>query len=89
MVLKHEIGYEPASKKPNEYTFRPTFHSFLFGGAIRIVIDGRVARLDGPKVSLEIFRRLYRLQHHVQRVQYGAHARHRRTGERYREVIDR
>jgi hypothetical protein len=64
-----KMGYAPSSPEPNLLLFRPRFHALLFGGGIQLTIEGHYAHLSGPKMSLEIFRQRYRLQHHVNRVQ--------------------
>lgn len=67
--ILQEMGYQMVSRQADQLTFHPSFHAFLFGGGIRLEIAGHAANISGPRVSLEIFRRRYRLQHHVQRVQ--------------------
>ena len=64
-----EMGYDLSSQHAATLSFRPRFHSYLFGGGIQLALDDREAKLTGPKVSLEIFRRCFRLVNHVQRVQ--------------------
>jgi hypothetical protein len=68
-TVLQEMGYALASAQPNALWFRPRFHAYLFGGGIHIAIENREAKLTGPKMSLEIFRRCFRLFNHVQRVQ--------------------
>jgi hypothetical protein len=67
-TVLQELGYALTSAQPNALWFRPRFHSYLFGGGIHVAIEDREAKLTGPKVSLEIFRRCFRLFNHVQRV---------------------
>ena len=64
-----EMGYALTSQSGLVLSFRPRFHSYLFGGGIQLVLENQEAELTGPKVSLEIFRRCFRLLKHVQRVQ--------------------
>ena len=64
-----EMGYALTSQHAGTLTFRPRFHSYLFGGRIQLAFEGQEARLTGPKVSLEIFRRCFRVLNHVRRVQ--------------------
>jgi hypothetical protein len=78
-TILHGMGYELTAQMPEDWTFRPCFHSFLFGGSIRITFKGQLAQVTGPRMSLDIFRRLYRLQHHVQRVQQVLHESRRFT----------
>lgn len=68
-TVLQEMGYALASQQTDALTFRPCFQSYLFGGAIQIALEDQEARLTGPKVSLEFFRRCFRLLNHVQRVQ--------------------
>lgn len=68
-----EMGYALTSHQPTVLIYRPRFHSYLFGGGIHLTIGNQEARLTGPKVSLEIFRRCFRLLNHVQRVQQYLH----------------
>ena len=65
----HEMGYALTWARGNTLSFRPHFHSYLFGGGIYVAIHEHEARLTGPKVSLDVFRRYFRLLNHVQRVQ--------------------
>jgi hypothetical protein len=69
MAILHRMGYASSSPEPNEWIFRPRFQAILFGGSIRLAIHGNSARLTGPRTSLELFRRRFRLEHHVNRVQ--------------------
>ena len=64
-----EMGYAVVSQQGLTLTYRPKFHSYLAGGAIHLVLDNQEAKITGPKVSLDIFRRCFRLLNHVQRVQ--------------------
>ncbi len=64
-----EMGYAFTGQQANTYSFRPRFHSYLFGGGITLTVDSQEARITGPKVSLEIFRRCFRMMNHVHRVQ--------------------
>jgi hypothetical protein len=64
-----EMGYALTSQHANALTFRPRFHSYLFGGGIHIALGSQDAKLTGPRVSLDIFRRCWRLMNHVQRMQ--------------------
>lgn len=64
-----EMGYALTGQHADSLSFRPRFHSYLFGGGIHVAVDQQEAKLTGPKVSLEIFRRCFRLVNHVQRVQ--------------------
>ncbi len=68
-TVLQEMGYALAWQRPDALAFRPRFHSYLFGGGIHLAVDQQEAKLTGPKVSLEIFRRCFRLLNHVQRVQ--------------------
>ncbi len=68
-TVLQEMGYALTSQNAKTLTFRPRFHSYLFGGGIYLALERREAKLTGPKVSLEIFRRCFRLLNHVQRVQ--------------------
>ena len=68
-TVLHEMGYALTNQDADALCFRPRFHSYLFGGGIRLAFDSREVQVTGPKVSLEIFRRCFRLLNHVQRVQ--------------------
>lgn len=68
-TVLNEMGYALTSQQAGALTFRPHFHSYLFGGSIQVTLENQEAKLTGPKVSLEIFRRSFRLFNHVQRVQ--------------------
>jgi hypothetical protein len=64
-----EMGYALVYHRANRLSFRPRFHAYLFGGAIHIELAEQDARLTGPKVTLDVFRRSFRMLNHVQRVQ--------------------
>jgi hypothetical protein len=68
-TVLQEMGYVLSSQRDQTLMFRPRFHSYLFGGGIQVDVGVQEAKLTGPKVSLEIFRRCFRLLKHVQRVQ--------------------
>lgn len=68
-TVLQEMGYALAWQRLEGLYFRPRFHSYLFGGGIHVAVNQNEAKLTGPKVSLEIFRRRFRLFNHVQRVQ--------------------
>jgi hypothetical protein len=72
-AVLQEMGYALTSHDADALTFRPRFHSYLFGGSIHLAVADQEAKLTGPKVSLEIFRRGFRLFNHVQRVQQYLH----------------
>lgn len=69
-TVLNEMGYVIASQQADAMTFRPRFNAYLFGGPIQVKLLEFEAKLTGPKMSLEIFRRGFRLVNHVQRVQY-------------------
>lgn len=81
-----EMGYSLAAQDANEMRYRPRFHSYLFGGGIHISLQEQEARLTGPKVSLEIFRRGIRLVNHVQRVQQYLHEHRKFTDNVLKQV---
>ena len=72
-AVLNELGYTLAARTPDVLSFRPSFQAYLFGGGIQIEAGEREAKLTGPKVSLEIFRRCFRLVNHIQRVHQYLH----------------
>jgi hypothetical protein len=66
-----EMGYSLTTPDTDSLTFRPGFHSYLFGGAIEISLADHEVRLTGPRVSLELFRRYFRVANHL----HGVHER--------------
>ena len=68
-TVLQEMGYAFTGQQGDHFSFRPRFQSYLFGGGITLEIDLREASITGPKVSLEIFRRCFRMMNHVHRVQ--------------------
>ena len=64
-----EMGYALVAQQGWTLTYRPKFQSYLAGGAIHLELENQEARITGPRVSLDIFRRCFRLLNHVQRVQ--------------------
>jgi hypothetical protein len=67
-AVLHEMGYALTSAQGDTLTFQPRFHAYLFGGGIEIALESQEAKLTGPCVSLDIFRRCLRLMNHVHRV---------------------
>jgi hypothetical protein len=72
-TVLQEMGYALTSHQADALTYRPRFHAYLFGGGIHLAVGSQEAKLTGPKVSLDIFRRCFRLLNHVQRVQQYLH----------------
>ena len=68
-VALSEMGYVLAGQQADALTFQPGFYSYLFGGGIHVSLLDKEAKLTGPKVALELFRRCFRMLNHVQRVQ--------------------
>lgn len=68
-VSLSEMGYVLAGQTADTLTFQPGFRSYLFGSGIHISLLDQEAKLTGPKVALELFRRCFRMLNHVQRVQ--------------------
>jgi hypothetical protein len=68
-TVLQEMGYFLWKQEADSLIFRPRFHAYLFGGSIQLVLNEQEARIVGPKVSLEVFRRCFRMLNHVQRVQ--------------------
>jgi hypothetical protein len=85
-AVLNEMGYVMTSNERDSVAFHPSFHSFLFGGGIQVELDRQHARLTGPKVSLEIFRRRYRLRQHVDRVQQVLHDHRKVTNNLFKRV---
>jgi hypothetical protein len=69
-TVLQEMGYALCWQRPNALAFRPRFHAYLFGGGIHLTVDNLEAKVTGPKVSLDIFRRCFRLLNHVQHVHH-------------------
>ncbi len=72
-AVLNEMGYTLVGRKSDALSFRPNFHSYLFGGGIQVVVAEKIAHVTGPKVSLEIFRRRFRVVNHIQRVHQYLH----------------
>src|SRR5262249_16723577 len=69
-TVLNEMGYVLAGQQTDGLTFRPRFNAYLFGGPIHVKLCEQEAKLNGPKMYLEIFRRGFRMVNHGQRVQY-------------------
>lgn len=67
-TVLQDMGYALTSQKVSSLSFRPHFDAYLFGSGIHVTLHDHEAILTGPKVSLEFFRRNFRLLNHVQRV---------------------
>jgi hypothetical protein len=65
--------YPYLRRRSAEELKRIGFDGYAVGGGFHLALGNQEAKLTGPKVSLEIFRRCFRLVNHVQRVQQYLH----------------
>jgi len=79
-VLLEEMGYEVTAQTDDNLVTRPRFNALLFGGGLRVTVQGQQATIVGPKLSAEMLRNRLRLAHHLFRVQ-GVLAEERRATE--------
>jgi hypothetical protein len=67
-VAAFHIRRDRAHGSGSRTVFRPSFHSFLFGGKIDVRFEAQTARMTGPKVCLESLWRNLRLAQQVEEV---------------------
>ncbi len=80
-VHLEQLGYEAHVRKKDQITFTPAFHSFLFGGSIELQVEGKLARITGPKLYLERLRQGLRMQTYLEKVQQTYQESRQRQGE--------
>jgi hypothetical protein len=82
-----DLGYDARRMQGERQLFRPAFHALLFGGIIRVRVEGRFAHLAGPKLSLERLRKRLRVQNHLENdLKAFWDARRRRNERRLKRV---
>lgn len=62
-----DLGYWAKVRESDRQVFKPSFQALLFGGKIRLRIEGASASLSGPKLFLEILRKRLRVQNHLEK----------------------
>jgi hypothetical protein len=63
-----ELGYKLRQQSDDRLVFRPQFQSLLFGTGVEAQLGRRSATLYGPKLYLELLRRRWRVQNHIDKV---------------------
>lgn len=63
--LLQDMGYEITTQTADTLGTRPRFKSLLLGWGIQVHCLGSHARISGPKMWVELFRRRLRWQHHL------------------------
>src|SRR5262249_38395945 len=62
-----ELGYDVQRRDRQHLMSRPTFRSFLLGGRLQVWIEGKAAKVTGPRVYVELLRRRLRQRAHLAR----------------------
>jgi hypothetical protein len=75
------LGYTIVSETKLRLVSKPSFHSLLFGGGIRVNIEQDGIQVVGPRVYLEMLRKRLRMESHIEKVQKSFLEAKRREGE--------
>lgn len=67
--ILQDLGYQWVHMTDRHWRTRPHFRAFLFGDGITMKLEGNRASLSGPRLSLELIRRRYRMSSHLEKVQ--------------------
>lgn len=65
-----DMGYELLSQSQRHLLAKPGFQSYLLGGAFSIQVEGKQAKLSGPKVLVEMVRQRLRLDRYLEKDQH-------------------
>lgn len=83
-----DLGYHWTQVANSEWRGRPRFRSLLFGDGITMKLNGYHATLSGPRLSLELVRRRYRMVSHMDKVQQSITDSRSRVAETYLKRLE-
>jgi hypothetical protein len=87
-IILHDLGYQLIANGDNGWRARPRFRALLFGDGINVVLVGNKASLTGPRLSLELIRRRYRMVSHLEKVQESISDSKCRVPETYLKRVE-
>ena len=87
-IVLQDLGYQWIQMADRQWRARPHFRAFLFGGGITLKINGNKASISGPRLSLELIRRRYRMASHLDKVQQSISDSKSRIAETYLKRLE-
>ncbi len=86
--ILQDLGYEWLNMTERQWRTRPHFRAFLFGGGITMNLEGNKASISGPRLSLELIRRRYRMASHLDKIQQSISDSKTRIAETYLKRLE-
>lgn len=86
--ILEDLGYQWVHMTERHWRARPHFRAFLFGDGVSFKIEGNRASITGPRLSLELIRRRYRMASHLDKVQQSISDSRHRVAETYLKRLE-
>ncbi|MEI7685282.1 MAG: hypothetical protein WCL32_09665 [Planctomycetota bacterium] len=86
--ILEDLGYQFIQVANNEWRGRPHFRALLFGDGVTLKLEGNRVSLSGPRLSLELIRRRYRMASHLDKVQQSISDSRSRVAETYLKRLE-
>lgn len=83
-----DLGYQWVQISNTDWRGRPHFRALLFGDSITMHLEGNRASISGPRLSLELLRRRYRMASHMDKVQQSISDSKARIAETYLKRLE-
>lgn len=83
-----DLGYVTQRDVDGRLHARPRFGSLLFGGGVTVKRDGHHVAITGPRYSLDLIRRRYRMASHLEKVQQSITDSRNRVAETYLKRLE-
>lgn len=87
-IILQDLGYQLVTMTDRDWRTRPHFRAMLFGGGITVKLDDNRAAILGPRLSLELIRRRYRMASHLDKVQETIADSKSRIAETYLKRVE-
>jgi hypothetical protein len=87
-VIFQDLGYDLVTMTDKCWRTRPQFRAVLFGDGITMKLDGSKAAITGPRLSIELIRRRYRMASHLDKVQQSLSDSKTRIAETYLKRLE-
>jgi len=87
-VIFQDLGYDLVTMTDQCWRTRPQFRAVLFGDGITMKLAGSKAAITGPRLSLELIRRRYRLANQLDNVQQSLSDSKTRSAETYLKRLE-
>lgn len=86
--ILEDLGYQWVHMTERHWHARPHFRSFLFGAGVTFKLEGNRAAITGPRLSLELIRRRYRMASHLDKVQQSITDSRNRVAETFLKRLE-